>query len=230
LASSWAELAGSGADITTTLAPYIGQARDWALNLGSLIGSGIVEIFLSLLIAFFFYRDGNRVVENLSAVLERIAGPWALRLLNTASGTLKGVVHGVLGTNAIQAILAGIGFRLASVPGALFLAFLCFFLTLVPGGAIILWLPAVIWLFKIGETGWAIFLIVWNLLVFGVLESILRTFLIGRGSPLPTLLVLFGLLGGLMAFGFIGLFLGPCLLALGFTLIQAWSGIHREAP
>jgi hypothetical protein len=89
----------------------------------------------------------------------------------------------------------------------LLLGFFCFFLTLVPVGTVLIWLPATIWLFAIGETGWAIFLIAWSIMVFGVLEALLRTFLVSRGSDLPMLLILLGLFGGLLTFGFIGLFL-----------------------
>ena len=100
-------------------------------------------------------------------------------------------------------------------------------LPLVPVGPILIWLPASIWLFTIGKTGWAIFLIVWSIAVFSVLEAVLRTFLVSRGSDLPMLMILLGLFGGLLTFGFIGLFLGPCLLALGYSLIKEWIGVQR---
>jgi predicted PurR-regulated permease PerM len=147
-------------------------------------------------------------------------------LLNVAAGSLKGVVYGIIGTNLSEAILAALGFWIAGVPGALLLGFFCFFLTLVPAGPTIIWLPAVIWLFMTGETGWAVFLIAWSILVFGVIEALLRTILVSRGSDLPMILILLGLFGGLLTFGFIGLFLGPCLLALGYALIQEWIGLE----
>jgi predicted PurR-regulated permease PerM len=138
------------------------------------------------------------------------------------------VVYGIIGTNLTEVILAAIGFRIAGVPGALLLGFFCFFLTLIPVGPILIWLPATIWLFTTGETGWAIFLIVWSIMVFSVLEAVLRTFLVSRGSDLPMIMILLGLFGGLLTFGFIGLFLGPCLLALGYALIREWIGMERE--
>jgi predicted PurR-regulated permease PerM len=186
-----------------------------------------MEIVISLLIAFFLYRDGQRAAAALGSVLERLAGRRGPRLLDVAAGTLKGVVYGIIGTNLTQAILAAIGFRIAGVPGALLLGFFCFFLTLIPVGPILIWLPATIWLFTTGETGWAIFLIVWSIMVFSVLEAVLRTFLVSRGSDLPMIMILLGLFGGLLTFGFIGLFLGPCLLALGYALIREWIGMER---
>jgi predicted PurR-regulated permease PerM len=224
----WSDLAAGSEEAAATLAPYLQIARARILDFSALIGSGMLEIFISLLIAFFLYRDGQRAAAALSSVLERLAGRRGPRLLDVAAGTLKGVVYGIIGTNLTEAVLAAIGFRIAGVPGALLLGFFCFFLTLVPVGPVLIWLPATIWLFTTGETGWAIFLIVWSIMVFGVIEALLRTFLVSRGSDLPMIMILLGLFGGLLTFGFIGLFLGPCLLALGYTLIKEWIGMEKE--
>jgi predicted PurR-regulated permease PerM len=224
----WSELAAGSAEAAAILEPYVQYARAQILGFGALIGSGVLEIFISLLIAFFLYRDGQRAAATLSSVLERLAGRRGPHLLAVAGGTLKGVVYGIIGTNLTEAILAAVGFRIAGVPGALLLGFFCFFLTLVPVGPVLIWLPATIWLFTVGETGWAIFLIVWSIMVFSVIEALLRTFLVSRGSDLPMIMILLGLFGGLLAFGFIGLFLGPCLLALGYTLIREWIGMEKE--
>jgi predicted PurR-regulated permease PerM len=223
----WSDLSTGSVEATAKLEPYVQYVRAEILTFGALIGAGVVQIVISLLIAFFLYRDGLRAAAALDSVLERLAGRRGPRLLDVAAGTLKNVVYGILGTNLTEAVLAAIGFRIAGVPGALLLGFFCFFLTLVPVGPVLIWLPATIWLFAIGETGWAIFLIVWSIMVFGVLEALLRTFLVSRGSDLPMLLILLGLFGGLLTFGFIGLFLGPCLLALGYSLIREWIGMER---
>jgi predicted PurR-regulated permease PerM len=223
----WSDLAAGSVEATAKLEPYVQIARARILTFGALIGSGVMEILISLLIAFFLYRDGQRAATALGSVLERLAGRRGPRLLDVAAGTLKGVVYGIIGTNLTEAILAAIGFRIAGVPGALLLGFFCFFLTLIPVGPILIWLPATIWLFTTGETGWAIFLIIWSIMVFSVLEAVLRTFLVSRGSDLPMIMILLGLFGGLLTFGFIGLFLGPCLLALGYALIREWIGMER---
>lgn len=223
----WSDLSTGSVEATARLEPYVQYVRTEILTFGALIGAGVVQIVISLLIAFFLYRDGLRAAAALDSVLERLAGRRGPRLLDVAAGTLKNVVYGILGTNLTEAVLAAIGFRIAGVPGALLLGFFCFFLTLVPVGPVLIWLPATIWLFAIGETGWAIFLAVWSIMVFGVLEALLRTFLVSRGSDLPMLLILLGLFGGLLTFGFIGLFLGPCLLALGYSLIKEWIGMER---
>ncbi|UEM06592.1 AI-2E family transporter [Skermanella rosea] len=221
-------MSAGSVEAAATLEPYVQHARAWILGFGALIGSGVLQIFISLLIALFLYRDGQRAAVALGSVLERLAGRRGPRLLDVAAGTLKSVVYGIIGTNLTEAVLAAIGFWIAGVPGAILLGFLCFFLTLVPVGPILIWLPATIWLFTIGETGWAIFLIVWSVMVFSVIEALLRIFLVSRGSDLPMMMILLGLFGGLLTFGFIGLFLGPCLIALGCTLVMEWIGMEKE--
>ena len=224
----WSELSAGSVEAAATAAPYVQMARARILSFGALIGSGILQIFISLLIAFFLYRDGQRAAAALGSVLERLAGRQGPHLLDVAAGSLKSVVYGIIGTNLTEAILAALGFWIAGVPGAFLLGFFCFFLTLLPLGPVLIWLPATIWLFTIGETGWAIFLIVWSIIVFSVIEALLRTVLVSRGSDLPIILILLGLFGGLVTFGFIGLFLGPCLLALGYALIHEWIGMERS--
>jgi predicted PurR-regulated permease PerM len=117
--------------------------------------------------------------------------------------------------------MAGIGFVIAGVPGAAVLTLLTFFLSVVPMGPPLVWIPAVIWLFSRGETGWGIFMIVWGIAVSSI-DNFVKPWLISRGSTMPFLLILFGVLGGAIAFGFIGVFLGPTLLAVGYRVIQEW--------
>ena len=111
-------------------------------------------------------------------------------------------------------------FWLAGVPGAMLLGFFVFFLTVIPFGAGLVWIPAVIWVANTGSTAAAVLLGIWCILIFGLLENIARPFLIGRGSTLPALLILLGMLGGMTAFGFLGVFLGPALLALVYALLD----------
>jgi len=219
----WREVATSGATLTAALAPYLGTARDWVLAISAGLGSGTAKLLLSLVIAFFFYCHGATIAERLHASLRRIGGGHGDRLAAIAGGTVRGVLYGVLGTNLIQALLAGFSFLLAGVPGAGLLALLCFFLTLIPFAPALIWLSALLWLANAGDIGWSIFVGVWNLMVFGPFESLMRLYLIGRSSDLPLILLLLGMFGGLLMLGLLGLFVGPTLLALGYTLIKEWS-------
>jgi predicted PurR-regulated permease PerM len=110
------------------------------------------------------------------------------------------------------------------VPAAFFLGFLTFFLGFVPIGPPLVWLPAAAWLLYKGAVGWGLFLILWGFLVVSGVDNVLRPYLISRGSKLPLLLVFLGVLGGLLTFGFLGIFLGPTLLGLGYVLFQEWTG------
>jgi predicted PurR-regulated permease PerM len=111
----------------------------------------------------------------------------------------------------------------AGVPGAFLLGFLTLVLSVLPGGPALLWLPASFWLYKQGATGWALFLVLWGVLVVGTADNVIKPYLIGRGRDLPFILVLLGVLGGAFAFGVIGIFLGPTLLAVGYTVVRDWT-------
>ncbi|MBK3798835.1 AI-2E family transporter [Azospirillum brasilense] len=224
LQEMWSVLASGESNLRTTLRPYLGQIRDGVLASGGHLLSGTSLIALSVLIAFFLYRDGRTAVRRLHSIVGRIAGARARQSLDVAADTINGVVHGVLGTALVQAIAATVGYWIAGLPGALLLGFITFFLTLVPMGPAVIWLPAAIWLASQGRTGMAIFLVAWVGLLVGSLENILRPILIGRSSDLPFIIIFLGIVGGLVAFGLIGIFLGPTLLAVAYGLIREWSG------
>lgn len=191
------------------------------LAFGVLLGAGLIHLGLSLFICFFLFRNGAWASDQLSAVLHRIGGERATRLLDLAGSTIRGVVYGVLGTALIQAVLGAIGFLIAGIPGAGVLALFTLFFSVVPLGPTLVAMPGAIWLYHQGATGWAIFIAIWSLGV-GSIDNFLKPWLISKASPTPFLLILFGVLGGAIAFGFIGVFLGPTLLAVGYRIFQEW--------
>jgi predicted PurR-regulated permease PerM len=221
-------LARDTGKLTEAATAYIGPVSSWLLTIARVIGSGVLELTLSIIAVFFFYRDGTAAAKRLAGVVDRLAGARAHRLLDVAHGTIKGVVYGVIGTAIAQGTLIGIGLWAAGVPGAFFLALVSTFVALVPPGPIIVWLPSAIWLFNRDETAWAIFLALWGFLVVGMIDNIIKPLFISRGSAMPLLLVFLGILGGGLAFGFLGLFIGPTLLAVSYTLLREW-GTTRQA-
>ncbi len=229
LAQRWLELEQLGAGWTAELEPYLDTGLDWLLSLGVRMGEAILQVSLGLLAAFFFFRDGAEGTRRLSVAVERLGGLRAQRLLAVAASTVRSVVYGVIGTALAQATLQALGLWLAGVPAAFFLGFLTFFLSFVPLGPPIIWLSAAVWVLYNEAIGWGLFLIGWGFFVVSGVDNVLRPYLISRGSKLPLLLVLFGVLGGLMAFGFLGIFLGPTLLGLGYVLLQEWSGGPQPA-
>jgi predicted PurR-regulated permease PerM len=139
------------------------------------------------------------------------------------------VVNGILGTALAQSVLALIGYWIAGVPGAMLLGLLTFFLSIIPMGPPLVWIPATIWLYFDGQTVWAIFMLVYGIVVISSIDNIVKPYLISRGGTLPLLLVFMGVLGGLVAFGFIGVFLGPVILAIGYTLLAEWMNPSAQA-
>lgn len=203
--------------------------RTMAIEAGSALGQGVVLIGFSVLICFFFYRDGPDITRRVQAVMERLTGHRARSLIAVTAGTVSRVVNGILGTALAQSILALTGFWIAGVPGAMLLGLLTFFLSILPMGPPLVWIPASIWLYSQGETGMAIFLAVWGLLLISSIDNIVKPYLISRGGALPLLLVFMGVLGGLLAFGFIGVFLGPVILAVAYALLTEWLSQARSS-
>jgi predicted PurR-regulated permease PerM len=206
----------------------INWSRSWLPKAGLAIGKGMTEVGLSVFLAFFFFRHGDAVAARLQAGMGRIAGERGRHLVEVAGNTVRGVVYGILGTAVVQGVMAGIGFSIAGVPGAMLLGMLTFFLSVVPMGPPLVWIPAVIWLFSQGHTGWGIFMLIWGIAVSSI-DNVVKPWLISQGSAMPFVLIFFGVIGGALAFGFIGVFLGPTLLAVAYRLIEEWSATSSKA-
>jgi predicted PurR-regulated permease PerM len=219
----WLEASQGGKGLGPALAPYAAPLRDWALQQGATLLSGTTQVIFAIVLAFFLYRDGAYVERRLEWAMSRLGGWRARHVLKAAGATIKSVVNGVLGTALVQGILLGFSFWLAGVPGAVVLGAVGVVLALVPVGLLLLWLPAALWLMSDGHTGWAVFVMAWNGLIVGNLDNVLRPYLISRGIRMPMVLILLGVLGGLLTFGIIGVFLGPVLLAVAHTLFQDWG-------
>jgi len=226
----WQSLAADTSKIWTETQRLIEPASSWLLKGGLALGGGLMQLALSIFIAFFLFRDGVAAAERLVTAVDRIGGERGRHLLEVAGNTVRGVVYGILGTALVQAIAAGIGFLIAGVPGVALLALLTFFSSVVPVvGTALTWLPAAIWLFHQGSTGWGIFMLVWGVGIANI-DNVVKPWLISQGSNMPFILIFFGVLGGALAFGFIGVFLGPTLLAVGYRLVTEWSAAKIAGP
>ena len=224
----WQTLAKDTEKLAATVKPFIEPLSLWVLGAGLILGRGLLQLALSILICFFLLRDGAAVVERITAAAERIAGERGRQLLEIAGNTVRGVVYGILGTALVQAFMAGAGFFVAGVPGAALLALLTFFLSIIPGGPPLVMIPAALWLFGQGSTGWGIFMLIWAVCV-STIDNFIKPWLISQGSTMPFVLILFGVAGGALAFGFIGFFIGPTLLAVGYRLVREWASVRPEA-
>lgn len=231
LADYWQTLSHDSGQLLQDLKALAAPARSVLLSGGGILFSGLFQLGLAVLVAFFLYRDGEAASAGIVRMTSRIGGERGHHLLNVAGSTVISVVYGILGTALAQGVVAGIGFLIAGVPGAALLALATFFLSVVPVGPPLIWIPAAIWLFTQGATGWAVFMGLWGLLVISMVDNVLKPMIISHGSNLPFILVLLGVLGGVAAFGFVGIFIGPTLLAVGYRMVNEWAnGMSGEEP
>jgi predicted PurR-regulated permease PerM len=218
----WQALAGGREEAVTLIHRLLEPAKDFLLFAGKTIGRSLLQMTFAVFIGFFFFRDGDALVGTLRIGLEKFAGPVGADMLRSIQRTVAGVVNGIFGTALAQALVAWIGFIVAGVPGAFLLGVATFFLSMVPFGPPLIWGCATFWLFNQGNTAWAIFMALWGVLAIGSIDNFVKPYLISQGSRLPLLLIVLGAFGGVSAFGFIGIFIGPPLLALGLTLVRLW--------
>ncbi|MCG2575687.1 AI-2E family transporter [Dechloromonas sp. XY25] len=220
--ASWHRVARSRAELTALLGQLVAPARQFALVLGGIVANGLLQLALVLFVVFFLYRDGTAISQALYVGARKLGGELGEDMLDKARGTVVGVMLGIVGTAAAQGTVAMIGFLIAGVPTAMLLGFATFFLSMIPIGPPLIWGGAAAWLYNDGQTGWAIFMVLYGLLVISSIDNFVKPILIARGAGLSILLIALGVLGGVLVFGFIGIFLGPVLLALGDMLLQRW--------
>ena len=223
VAETWSTFAHDTARLLEEAHNYIDKARKALLAGGTTVLGGLLQLALSVFIAFFFFRDGDAIIGRAHGAIERLAGERGHRLAVVATVTVRGVVVGILGTALAQGVLMAIGLALVGIKAAPLLGLVTFFLSPVPVGPPLVWIPAGLWLINQGATGSGIFLLLWGLLVVSAVDNFLKPLIISRGSDLPFVLVLLGILGGAVAFGFIGVFLGPVLIAVGYALLKEWA-------
>lgn len=210
-------------DLSDLAHRLVDPAKQFMVAVGQGIGAGLVQVLIALFVAFFLYRDGENFSGMLVEAVARLAGrEHGGVLVSTALNAVRGVVFGLIGTALAQAAVAFIGLVIAGVPGAFLLAALTFVLSLVPMGPVLIWGGAAAWLYFKGETGWAIFMVVYGLAVISSVDNFLKPILMSRAGNLSMLLVVLGVFGGAVAFGFIGLFIGPALLAVAWNVFRKW--------
>jgi predicted PurR-regulated permease PerM len=212
------------------LKPRFQDAGVWLLQHSLDVARGVFDLAMSVLIAFFLYRDGAGVVKQLREGFQRISGDYAQHLMDVVKTTVQSVVYGMIGTALAQGIVAWIGFTIAGVPSPIILAMFTFFLSFIPAGPVIVWIGASIWLFAGGQIGWGIFMTIYGILVISSIDNIIKPYIISRGSKLSFIVMFIGVLGGIGTFGLIGVFLGPTLLAVGYSLTHEILIQRRSVP
>jgi predicted PurR-regulated permease PerM len=224
----------SSAELAEIAKRFTEPAKGFFLAIGRGVGQGLIQILIAIFVAYFFYRDGDRIRRLLLELMGRLAGAeQGAAVIDTAQSAVKGVVYGLIGTAFAQAAVALIGFLIAGVPGAFLLAALTFILSLIPMGPVLIWGGAAAWLYFHGQTGWAIFMVIYGVAIISSVDNVVKPILMSRAGNLSMLLVVLGVFGGAIAFGFIGLFVGPALLAIAWNLMKKWLEIpetNEPAP
>lgn len=203
--------------------PYFGIVLEGGVSLVLGIANGVLMFVLALFAAFFFYLYAEPIAARLRLLLHRITGHRAERLIALIGATVRGVVYGILGTAVVQGFLTAFGLWLSGVPRPVLLGAVAAFLAVLPIGAPLVWIPAALWLMSSGHLGWGIFLVIYGVVAVSGADSLIRPWFIARGAQLPFLLTVLGVLGGALSFGLLGIFLGPVLLGIGYTLLNEWA-------
>jgi predicted PurR-regulated permease PerM len=219
---AWQQAAASGIDgLLARVMPYAGRLAQWLVSEAGNVGILVMQFLLTLVLTALMYASGESVALDVLRFGRRLAGDRGENAVRLAGQAIRGVALGVVVTAVVQAALSGIGLGVAGVKFAGLLTAVIAFLCIAQIGPSPVLIPAVIWLYWTGETAWGTFLLVWTVIVV-TLDNVLRPMLIKRGADLPLLLIFAGVIGGLLAFGMVGVFVGPVVLAVAYTLLRAW--------
>jgi predicted PurR-regulated permease PerM len=230
ITSLWREFALSDSEeLARYAAPYAKVTGRWLLSqLGSL-GTMTGQFLLTVLIAAVLFARGDAAVTDLCRFGRRLAGARGERAVNLAGQAIRGVALGIVLVALGQAVLAGIGLAVAGVPFPVVLTVLMFLFGIMQVGVVPVLVLAVVWLYWQGSSGWATALLVWTIFV-GTIDNVIRPLLIQKGAQLPLLLVVAGVLGGLVSFGLVGIFVGPVVLGVSYMLLEAWLWEEADEP
>jgi predicted PurR-regulated permease PerM len=221
---AWRRIAASGfAELLSSAAPYVATAILWIATTMRGVALLLLQFLLTVAIAVVMYMRGEQMAEVLLQVGRRLAGEPGDRVVRLAAQAIRSVALSVVATAFLQALLTGLGLVVARVPFAPLLAALAFVLCIAQLGPFFVLAPSVVWLYWQGSPVAATMLLVWTLVVV-TLDNVVRPMLMTQGADLPMLLMFAGVMGGLTAFGLIGVFVGPVVLAVSYTLLRAWVG------
>lgn len=223
LSAFWTQIVAAGPQgLVNKAEPYAAQTGAWILSQVGGLGALLFHFFLIVSLSAVFYANGESGAAMVKRFGRRLAGDNGENAIILAGGAIRGVALGVGVTAMVQTALGGIGLAICGVPFASLLSALMLMLCIAQLGPSLVLFPAVAWMFWMGDTGWAIALLIWSIIVV-MLDNFLRPMLIKKGADLPLLLIFAGVIGGLIGFGLIGIFIGPVVLAVTYTLFEAWT-------
>lgn len=222
-------MAHSPQDVRAQLELLLRNSSDEIAQVIGGVGRNVAKFALALLTLFFFYRDGEKVFEQIRRVLQRFLGPAVDGYLAAVGGTTRAVVYGLVLTALAQGLLAGIGYWGAGITTPVLLGAVTALIALIPFGTPFVWGAAGVWLLLTGQTWQGVGLLLWGTLVVSWVDNLIRPIVISQATRIPFLIVMFGVLGGVAAFGLIGLFVGPVILAVLMAVWREWLEESRSA-
>jgi predicted PurR-regulated permease PerM len=229
LAGRWSEFAALSPDERSAkVVPYVQKAFSWFVAKAGSIGMTLLNFLLTVIIAAILYANGEVVRSGILSFARRLAGSQGEEVAILAGKAVRGVMLGVVLTALIQASVSGAGLFITGIPAAGLLTAVAFMFCLAQIGPVLVLVPSVIWLYWSGQPVWGTVLAVISVVAL-TLDNFIRPFLIKKGADLPLVLIFSGVIGGLIAFGIIGLFIGPVVLAVTYTLLKSWvSGSMQD--
>ncbi len=229
IAATWRDYATQTPEaLASKLGPHLGQGLRWLAAEAGGIGILVVQFLLTIVIAAVMYAGGETAASGVRKFSNRFAGKRGEDVVLLASRAIRGVALGVVVTALVQALLGGLGLLVAGIPFAGVFTAAMLMLCLAQVGPMLVLLPATIWLYWTGDNVWGTFMLIWTLFV-GTLDNFLRPVLIRQGADLPLLLIFAGVIGGLLSLGLLGIFVGPVVLAVSYTLLKAWINEPPDA-
>jgi len=225
----WREFAArSPEERSAMMTPYAGKALQWLLSQAGSIASMLLQFLLTVIISAVMYAGGEKAAAGVLAFARRLAGQRGEEVTVLAEKAVRSVALGIVLTALIQTAIAGAGLVISGVPAALLLTAVVFMLCLAQIGPVLVLVPSVIWLYWKGDPLWGTVLLIFSIVALTI-DNVIRPILIKKGADLPLIMIFAGVIGGLIAFGVIGLFIGPVLLAVTYTLLKAWvNGSDQE--
>lgn len=230
IAGEWRQLAATGSEeLAAQATPYVRKALAWFAGQAGSFGLMLLHFLLTVVITAILYATGEQAANGVRRFGRRLAGDQGENSVILSGQAIRAVALGVVVTAIVQSAAAGVGLAVTGIPYAAVLTAIIFILCIAQLGPLLVLAPVVIWLYWSGDAVWGTVLLVWTILVGG-LDNVLRPILIRRGADLPLLLIFAGVIGGLVGFGIIGLFVGPMVLAVTYRLLEAWvAEIDRDA-
>jgi predicted PurR-regulated permease PerM len=230
MAEAWRGMAGDSDSLAARVLPHVGEATRWLASKAGSLGAAIVQLILTVAVSGVLYSSGEKAGRGVRRFLRRLAGERGEAVAALAARSVRAVALGIVVTALAQTALAGVGLAVVGVPHAALLTAVAFVLCIAQIGPLLVLAPAAIWLYSSGSAGRGTVLLVFTVVAV-VLDNFLRPVLIKKGADLPLLLILVGVIGGLIGFGVLGLFIGPVVLAVTWTLVASWiAEMDEPAP